>query len=54
MSKKSGGHGPWLLSTIQQARWPALKRFRTAPRVRSVMLNHFYVVIVSLSRPSAS
>jgi hypothetical protein len=41
MSKKSGGHGPWLLSAIQQARWPALKRFRTAPRVRSVMLNQF-------------
>ncbi len=36
------------------ARWPALKRFRTAPRVRSVMLNHFYVVIVDLPWPSTS
>jgi hypothetical protein len=36
------------------ARWPALKRFRTAPGVRSVMLNHFCVVIVDLPWPSTS
>src|SRR5882762_5179341 len=54
MSKKSGGHGPWLLSANPAARWPALERFRTAPRVRSVMRNHFYVFIVDLPWSSTS